>query len=131
MKFPDHFRYTDQHEWVSLSQGIATIGITEFAQSELGEVVFIDLPALGKSLKQKDSACVVESTKAASDVYSPVSGTVSEVNTSLQKDSGKINSDPHGAGWMLKLKVGAEAEKELAGLMDAAQYEKLLSGKLT
>ena len=125
MSIPAELKYTKDHEWVRIEGTSATVGISEFAQSELGEIVFCELPAIGKVVKQGETLCVLESTKAASDVYAPVSGSVSEVNTSLSDDPTKINSAAYGAGWLVKLS-GVNAA-ELAGLMDAASYEKHIS----
>lgn len=128
MEFPNDRKYTKDHEWVMLNGTTATVGITEFAQSELGELVFVDLPAIGKEVKAHGTLCVVESTKAASDVYSPVSGKVSEVNAKLGDSPSLVNSQPYTDGWMVKL-TGVNAS-ELGVLMDAAAYTKLLSGKI-
>ena len=122
MSVPKELKYTKDHEWVQVEGTTATVGITEFAQSELGEIVFCELPAVGKSVKQGESVCVLESTKAASDVYAPISGNVSAVNTALADDPTKINSASYGAGWLVKLS-GINAA-ELSNLMDAAAYEK-------
>lgn len=127
MNFPKELKYTQEHEWVKVDGTTATCGITEFAQSELGDVVFVDLPTTGKSVKQKDSICVVESTKAASDVYAPISGTVKESNVSLTTEPQLINSDPYGKGWMVKLDGITSAE--LSNLMSADQYAKFVEGK--
>jgi len=113
-------RYTTDHEYVSVEGDIATIGITDYAQSQLGDVVFVELPAKGKTLKQGDEAAVVESVKAASEVYAPVSGTVVEVNDALPDAPGAVNEDPLGKGWFLKMKVSDPGELE--GLMDEAAY---------
>lgn len=127
MKFPTDFKYTKDHEWVKVDGGVGTVGITNFAQSELGDLVFVDLPAPGKVMKRGQTMCVVESTKAASDVYAPVSGVVKEVNASLKDSPELVNKDPHGSGWMVKLeKIDAT---ELGALMDAASYEKFLNEK--
>ncbi len=120
MNVPEELKYTKDHEWVRVEGTDAVIGITEFAQQELGDVVFVDLPAVGKSLKQKETVCVVESTKAASDVYAPVGGTVASVNTALANTPDQVNKSPYTNGWMVKLKGVASAE--LQGLMTAAQY---------
>jgi glycine cleavage system H protein len=103
---------------------LAVIGITEFAQSELGDLVFVDLPKVGKSVTQHGTLCVVESTKAASDVYSPLSGTVQAVNDNLSNDPGLINKAPHTDGWIVKL--SGINQSELAGLMSADDYKKLV-----
>lgn len=124
MEFPNEYKYTKDHEWV-LEQGDKVIvGITEFAQSELGDLVFVDLPAVGKSVASHGTLCVVESTKAASDVYSPVAGTVAERNEALANDPGLINRTPYTEGWIVKL--SGVSQSELAGLMSADEYKKLL-----
>lgn len=130
MEFPDDLKYTKEHEWVRYdeSSGIAEVGITEFAQSELGDLVFVELPEEGQDLNQGESFCVVESTKAASDVYCPVSGTVSKVNSSLSDTPDLINSDPYGDGWLIKLE-SALAE-DLEKLMDAEEYKEFLGDKV-
>ena len=103
MEFPQEYRYTKEHEWVRMEGDVAVVGITEFAQSELGELVFVELPAIGKTVAAHGTMCVVESTKAASDVYSPLAGTVSAVNEALSADPGLINRTPYTDGWIVKL----------------------------
>jgi glycine cleavage system H protein len=121
------YLYTKDHEWVSAVQGgTATVGISDFAQSELGEVVFIDLPKIGKKINKGDVLCVVESTKAASDVYAPLSGEVVAVNDSLAKEPVRINNAPYTEGWIAKLKVSNQGETK--ELMDSAAYEAILKG---
>lgn len=120
MDFPNDLKYTKDHEWVRNEGNRVTVGITEFAQSELGEIVFVELPSIGRELKAGETLCVVESTKAASDVYAPVSGKVVEVNTKLQDSPDLVNSNPYGDGWMVKFE--AVNESEIAGLMDSAAY---------
>lgn len=119
---PDTLKYTKDHEWVLVEGSVATVGVTEFAQSELGEIVFVDVPAVGKTVSAGSSFCVLESTKAASDVYAPLGGTVSAANDALKDDPTKVNSDPYGAGWLCKLE-GFQAA-ELEKLMTAAEYKK-------
>ena len=126
MKFPENLRYTKEHEWVKLDGAIATIGITEFAQDALGELVFVELPSVGKSIQQGGTVCVVESTKAASDVYAPLSGKVKEVNPGLNDTPSLVNSNPYDQGWMVKLDGLNEAE--LKNLMTAADYAKFVEG---
>ena len=121
MNVPDNLKYTASHEWVRTeTDGSVTIGITDFAQDALGDVVFVDLPEVGKAFAQKDVAGVVESVKAAADVYMPVSGEVVEVNEALRADPSLANSDPLGAGWFFKVKLSAPAE--LDALMDETTY---------
>jgi glycine cleavage system H protein len=107
MSYPEDRFYTKEHEWVLLdnaSNGEATIGITHFAQSELGDVIFIELPRIGKSVTKGETLCVVESTKAASDVYAPISGEVISINEGLLKAPGTLNTDPHEGGWLVKMR---------------------------
>lgn len=127
MEFPQNLKYTKDHEWVKVEGNVATIGVTEFAQSELGEIVFADLPAPGKTFKQKDSICVVESTKAASDVYAPVGGKVKESNKALADNPSLINSSPYQDGWLVRLEN--PESKDLEGLMSAQGYAEFLKGK--
>ncbi|MDE1173043.1 MAG: glycine cleavage system protein GcvH [Parvibaculaceae bacterium] len=117
--------YTDQHEWVQVDGDVATIGITDYAQEQLGDVVYVELPAIGKKLALGDEAAVVESVKAASEVYAPVSGTVVEVNDDLEGAPGSINEDAMGSGWFLKLELSDESE--LDNLMDEAAYKSFLA----
>lgn len=119
---PADYKYSSEHEWVSPAvDGVVTLGITDHAQSELGDVVYVDLPAVGDSFSAGDSLAVVESVKAASDVYTPVSGEVVEVNEALDAEPGTVNTDAHGAGWLCKIKINDPSE--LDALMDATAYE--------
>jgi glycine cleavage system H protein len=113
-------KYTEDHEWLNVDGDTATVGITHHAQDALGDVVFVDLPEVGKTFAQKDVAGVVESVKAAADVYMPVSGTVTEVNEALRADPALANSDPLGAGWFFKVKLADAGQ--LAALMDETTY---------
>jgi glycine cleavage system H protein len=122
---PADLRYTKDHEWVRVDDDTATIGVTDFAAGQLGDVVFVDLPASGKAVEQFATFGVVESVKAVSDLYAPVSGEVVEVNAELGANPELVNSDPFGAGWMIKVKLGDAAQVE--ELLDAAGYEKLTS----
>jgi len=124
MLVPDDLLYTKEHEWVKIEGGRARVGITEHAQHELGDITFADLPAVGKSVAQGAELMVIESVKAASDVYAPVSGTVAEVNTALADAPELINKDPYGAGWLCILTGINEAET--AQLMNAAAYRAML-----
>lgn len=117
-------KYTPDHEWIQIDGDIATVGITQHAQDALGDVVFVELPEVGKSYAQQDVAGVVESVKAAADVYMPVSGEVTEVNSALQDDPSAINSDPLGAGWFFKVKLSDASQ--LDALLDATAYDDLL-----
>ena len=113
-------KYTPDHEWLNVEGAVATVGITHHAQDALGDVVFVDLPEVGKTFAAKDIAGVVESVKAAADVYMPVTGEITEVNEALRADPSLANSDPLGAGWFFKVKLSAPAE--LDGLMDETSY---------
>lgn len=115
-------KYTEEHEWLKVEAGVATVGITHHAQDALGDVVFVELPEVGKTLAAKDVAGVVESVKAAADIYMPVSGEVVEVNEALRADPALANSDPLGAGWFFKVKLSDPSELE--GLMDETSYTK-------
>jgi len=121
MNYPENYRYTKEHEWVALADGIATIGITHHAQSELGDIVYVDLPKAGTAVETGKTFGSVESVKAVSDIYAPVSGEVTEANELLAASPEKLNEDPHGAAWLIKVKV-ADAE-ELSKLMPAAEYQ--------
>lgn len=120
MDFPKELKYTKDHEWVKVDGESATMGITEFAQEEIGEVVFVDLPGIGSEFSKGDSLCVVESTKAASDVYAPIGGRVVAVNEALSDEPGQVNEAPYENGWLVKLE-GIRVE-ELQDLMDADAY---------
>jgi glycine cleavage system H protein len=120
MDCPENLKYTKDHEWVLFENGVATLGITHFAQDELGEIVFVDLPGSGLSVTKGESVCVVESTKAASDVYSPIAGTVKEANPDLENEPTLVNSDPYGKGWMVRFE--AVNETDLGDLMSADEY---------
>lgn len=114
-------RYTRDHEWVRIDGDVATIGITGYAADQLGDVVFVELPAVGRSVSKGDAAAVVESVKAASDVYSPLSGEVVETNAGLEANPGHVNEAPEGDGWFMKLKLADSGEA--AELLDAAGYK--------
>jgi len=116
--------FTKDHEWISVDGDSATVGITAYAQEQLGDVVFVELPAVGKSLDKGTEAAVVESVKAASEVYAPVSGEVVEVNSALEGEPGKVNEDAEGAGWFIRLKLADKSQ--LDGLMDEAAYRKFV-----
>ena len=118
--YPDDRRYTKDHEWVQLAGDRATVGITDYAQKQLGDVVYVELPEAGRHLKAHEPFGTVESVKAVSELFCPVAGEVAEVNTELSGSPERINSDPHGAAWMIRLKVADPAE--VAALMDAAAY---------
>jgi len=116
-------RFTKDHEYIRVEGDSAVVGITNFAQEQLGDIVFVELPAVGKVLKQGDEAAVVESVKAASEIYSPASGTVTEVNKGLDGEPGLVNADSEGAGWMFKLTLSAPAEIDT--LLDEAAYAEI------
>ncbi len=125
--YPQEFRYTQEHEWVRLEGDIGTIGITDHAQKELGDIVFIELPKPGARVEKGQALGSVESVKAVSDIYSPVSGEVVEVNTDLANTPERLNQDPHGAAWLAKIRVSAP--KELEALMTAARYEEYIKAE--
>lgn len=117
-------KFTRDHEWVRIDGDVATVGITDFAQRQLGDIVYIELPEIGRRVEPGMEVAVVESVKAASDVYSPVSGEVIEVNSALDREPGRVNSDAQGEGWFFKLNVTDAGQYD--GLLDADAYEKLL-----
>jgi len=125
--YPVEFRYTKEHEWLKAEGDTATIGITDYAQSELGDVVFVELPKIGAQLKAGQSFGTVESVKAVSEIFSPVSGEVTAVNAALGNSPEKINQEPHAGGWLIKLKLANQSE--VAALMAASAYEAYVSEK--
>ena len=127
MAYPKQFRYSKEHEWVDAKDGNATMGITDYAQHELGDVVFVELPAVGTALTAGKTFGSVESVKAVSDIYAPAGGEVVEANSALQNKPELINTDPHGEGWLIKVKLANPAE--LTSLMDAAGYEAYIEEK--
>ncbi len=122
MRFPESLKYTKDHEWAKLNGNIITIGITDHAQSALGDVVYVELPAVGRTLKAGETFGVVESIKAVSDLYAPVSGKVVEVNSSLPENPAVINQDPHQGAWMIKLELTDTHSAD--HLMDSGSYSK-------
>lgn len=124
--YPDDFYYTQDHEWIKVEREEATVGITDFAQKQLGDVVYLELPEVGTQLEFHQSLGVIESVKAVSDVYCPVSGEVIEVNQELNNSPELVNEDPHGKGWVIRLKI--KDKSELQKLMSAVEYEKFLEG---
>ncbi|CAN5662365.1 MAG: glycine cleavage system protein GcvH [Chloroflexia bacterium] len=124
MAVPKDYKYTKTHEWVKVEGDVATIGITDFAQSELGDITYIELPPVGSSLNQSDSLGVIESVKAASDIYSPISGEVIEDNTNVETTPEMVNSSPFEDAWLVRLKVTDQSQ--IDNLLDAEAYEKLL-----
>jgi glycine cleavage system H protein len=125
MNIPADLRYNNSHEWVRLEGDIATVGITDHAQAELTDVVFVELPAVGRQVDLGDPTAVVESVKAASDIYAPVSGEIVEGNPEVEADPALVNTDPYGKGWIFKLRVKDIAAVEK--LMDAAAYQAIIS----
>jgi glycine cleavage system H protein len=125
--YPADYRYTKDHEWLKVNGSIGTIGITDYAQHELGDVVFVELPKVGARIKAGESFGSVESVKAVSDIFSPVSGEVSEINSTLADAPEQINLDPHGAAWLIRIKLADP--KETDSLMDAKAYETYVAGK--
>jgi glycine cleavage system H protein len=126
MNIPSDLKYTDQHEWVRVNGATATIGITDFAQDSLGDIVFVQLPDVGAMAEPGGSLCEVESTKSVSDIYAPVSGRVTEVNHALDDTPELVNQDPYGEGWIFKLELADAAEVD--ALLDAAAYGALTEG---
>lgn len=125
MNFPQNLKYTKDHEWVSIDGDIATVGVTDFAQHELGDIVYVEVDTKGKALTKETVFGTIEAVKTVSDLFIPVSGTVTEVNPLLESEPEKVNSDPYGDGWIVKIKVDDPAD--VAGLMDADSYQKLVS----
>lgn len=123
MTFPENLRYTKDHEWVKLEGTVATIGITDFAQRELGDIVYVEIETKGKSLTAETVFGTVEAVKTVSDLFLPVSGTITEINAALQTKPELVNTDPYGEGWMIKMTV--DNPDDVEKLMDAAAYEKL------
>ena len=120
MNFPSNLRYTKDHEWIKLDGNVATIGITDYAQRELGDIVYVEVETVGKSLKAGEIFGTVEAVKTVSDLFLPVDGTVTELNAALANSPESVNSDPYGDGWMIKMTVNNPADVE--ALMDAAAY---------
>ncbi|MCZ6820768.1 MAG: glycine cleavage system protein GcvH [Calditrichaeota bacterium] len=125
MDIPEEFGYTAEHEWVAVEDGMARIGITDYAQSELGDIVFVELPEVGNETTQMEPFGTIEAVKAVSDLFAPVSGKVVEVNTLLEDQPELINTDPYGEGWILKIKLKDESEAQK--LLSAEEYRKEIS----
>jgi glycine cleavage system H protein len=121
MTYPENFRYTKEHEWVRVDGDLGVIGITNHAQQELGDIVYVDLPKVGTAVEQGKSLGSVESVKAVSDIYSPVSGEIVEVNETLGQSPEQLNQDPHGAAWLVKIRLGAP--DQLKALLSATDYQ--------
>lgn len=124
MNLPENLKYTDDHEWVSVKDDVAIIGITDFAQSELGDIIFVEFPDTGMSINQKDSVGTLEAVKTVADIYSPVTGEIIEVNDNLESSPELINEDPYEEGWILKIKISNK--DELDGLLSNSDYEKMI-----
>ena len=118
--------FSEDHEWIDVDGTVGTVGITDYAQGQLGDITYVDLPAAGMAVKKGDAPCVVDSVKAASDVYSPASGEVTEANGALDGEPELVNTDPEGAGWLFKLTLSDAGE--LDGLMDKAAYDEFVAG---
>jgi glycine cleavage system H protein len=127
--YPEDLHYTKQHEWVRFSDGVAVIGITDYAQKELGDIVYVDLPRVGAALQQGKVMGSVESVKAVSDIYAPVSGEVTEINDALSTAPEKLNESPHGDGWLIKLRLSAP--DEISALLSAEAYQKYVAEEET
>jgi glycine cleavage system H protein len=125
MEFPEDLKYSKEHEWVLVEGNVATVGITDYAQEQLGDIVFVELPAIGDKVSKEDNFGVVESVKAVSDVYAPVSGKVLEVNDDLPENPEMLNEDPYGDGWMIKVEMSDR--EELDDLLTAAEYEQYVA----
>jgi glycine cleavage system H protein len=121
MLVPEDLRYAETHEWVKLEGELATVGITDHAQAELTDIVYVELPAVGTKVSPKQPTAVVESVKAASDIYAPISGEIAETNSALEGTPGLVNTDPYGKGWLFK--IHASNPEQLASLKDAAAYK--------
>jgi glycine cleavage system H protein len=124
MFISEDYYYTKNHEWAQVDENVVTVGVTEFAQDQLGEIVYVELPEEGSKVTQNESFGVIESVKSASDLYSPVSGTVIEVNQSVSDEPGLINDDAMNNGWMIRIEM--DSEKELANLIKASEYKELI-----
>jgi glycine cleavage system H protein len=127
MEFPDDLRYTKEHEWLRLEGNDGVVGITDFAQDALGDVVFVELPSVGATLTQGQTFGVVESNKTVSDLFAPVSGRVTAVNHVLRDEPERVNGDPYGAGWMIRIAIGRR--EEVDGLLDAAGYRAFVASE--
>jgi glycine cleavage system H protein len=125
MNFPENLKYTKDHEWIRIDGNVGTIGITEYAQGELGDVVFVELPPVGKKIEHGQSFGTVEAVKAVSDLYAPVSGAVAEINKEIQDSPELVNKEPYERGWMIKVTLANP--DEVKALLDAAAYKKLIA----
>jgi glycine cleavage system H protein len=125
--YPDNFRYTKEHEWVLAEGDIGTVGITDHAQQELGDIVYVDLPKVGAAIEAGKTLGTVESVKAVSDIYSPVSGEVTAINDALAEAPEKLNADPHGEAWLVKIRLSAPAE--IQNLMSSGDYQSYIGAE--
>jgi glycine cleavage system H protein len=124
MQFPENLKYTKDHEWIRVEGNTGVVGITDYAQGELGDIVFVELPVVGKALKQHDSFGTIEAVKAVSDLYAPVSGAIMELNKDISATPELVNREPYEKGWMVKIRLSNPSE--LGSLMDAATYKALI-----
>lgn len=127
MEIPQGLKYSKEHEWVATEDSVATIGVTDYAQDQLGEIVYIELPSVGDKVSKDDPFGVIESVKAVSDIFAPVSGTVTEVNQELAESPEMINEDPYGDGWLIKIRISDSAE--LDDLMDNDEYHEIIAAE--
>jgi len=127
MKVPENLLYTKEHEWVKVDGDVATVGITDYAQDQLGDIIYVELPEVGRKVKQMEAVATVEAVKTAADVYAPVSGEVVEVNEKLSEKPELLNQDPYGEGWMFKIKL--ENPDELKNLLSPEEYRKLVEAE--
>jgi glycine cleavage system H protein len=123
--YPKDYKYTKEHEWIKVSDSVGTVGITDYAQQELGDVVFVELPKIGAKMNAGQSFGSIESVKAVSEIFMPVSGEITEINSALVDTPENVNKDPQGAAWLVKIKLSDP--KEVSGLMDAAAYESYIA----
>ena len=125
-KVPEELSYTEDHEWVSMDNDVGTVGITDYAQSELGDIVFVELPEVGQTLQKGERLGTVEAVKTVEEIYAPLSGEVVEVNESLEADAEQVNKEPYGAGWMIRIRCSDQ--EELSELLSSGDYADLISG---
>ena len=125
-KVPEELSYTEDHEWVSMDSDVGTVGITDYAQSELGDIVFVELPEVGQTLSRGERFGTVEAVKTVEEIYAPLSGEVVEVNESLEADAEQVNKEPYGAGWMIRIRCSDQ--EELSELLSSGDYADLISG---
>lgn len=124
MNFPEELKYTKDHEWVKISEGEAIVGITDFAQSELGDIVYVDIDTVGETIDAEDVFGTIEAVKTVSDLFLPISGEITEFNEDLEDSPEKVNEDPYGDGWLVKIKLSDEHSQE--GLLSASEYKELI-----